>query len=177
MPYKNRVLVYTMTGAQIQDLLNYSVSRSGSDFFSQVSGVRFKIVNGNQATNIQILKDPANPAAGYARSIRRRPTASRRPISRAKLAGGYKDIFAQASFRDTGIADIRDEVRAYIKANSPVSARLDGRISSGAAPPAPAQQPAQLPKTSGAPATALLVALLGGLLLALGLGARRSARP
>src|SRR5689334_3981809 len=37
MPYKNGVLVYSMTGAQIQDLLNLSVSRAGSDFFSQVS--------------------------------------------------------------------------------------------------------------------------------------------
>ena len=64
MPYKNGVLVYTMTGAQIQDLLNLSVSRAGSDFFSQVSGVRFNIVNG-QAGNIQLLKDAANPAAGY----------------------------------------------------------------------------------------------------------------
>jgi 5'-nucleotidase len=175
MPYKNRVLVYTMTGAQIKKLLDYSVSRSGSDFFSQVSGVRFKI-EGNQAAGIQILKDPANPSAGYTPLD---PAASYSVATsdfQGKVAGGYKDIFAQASFRDTGIADIRDEVRAYIKANSPVSARLDGRMSDGAAQPAPAQQPAQLPKTGGAPATALLVALLGGLLLALGLGARRSAR-
>ncbi|MBI3799553.1 MAG: bifunctional metallophosphatase/5'-nucleotidase, partial [Deltaproteobacteria bacterium] len=42
LPYPNRVLVYSMTGAQIENLLNYSVSRSGSDFFSQVSGVRFR---------------------------------------------------------------------------------------------------------------------------------------
>ncbi|HEY3231052.1 MAG TPA: 5'-nucleotidase C-terminal domain-containing protein [Roseiflexaceae bacterium] len=171
MPYKNRVLVYTMTGAQIQKLLDYSVSRSGSDFFSQVSGVRFRI-DGDQAAGIQILKDPTNPSAGY---VPLDPAASYSVATsdfQGKVAGGYKDIFAQAGFRDTGIADIRDEVRAYIKANSPVSARLDGRMSS-AAQPAPAQQPAQLPKTGGAPATALFVALLGGLLLALGLGARR----
>jgi 5'-nucleotidase / UDP-sugar diphosphatase len=172
MPYKNRVLVYTMTGAQIQKLLDYSVSRVGSDFFSQVSGVRFRI-DGDQAAGIQILKDPSNPSAGYAPLD---PAASYSVATsdfQGKVAGGYKDIFAQASFRDTGIADLRDEVRAYIKANSPVSARLDGRMSGAAAQPAPAQQPAQLPKTGGAPATALLVALLGGLLLALGLGARR----
>ena len=49
-----------------------------------------------------------------------------------KFAGGYKDIFAKASFRDTGIADIRDRLRADIKAHSPISAALDGRITSGA---------------------------------------------
>jgi len=35
LPYTNRILVYAMTGAQIETLLNYSVSRSGSDFFSR----------------------------------------------------------------------------------------------------------------------------------------------
>src|SRR5438093_9496520 len=39
LPYANRILIYAMTGAQVQNLLDYSVSRSGSDFFSQVSGV------------------------------------------------------------------------------------------------------------------------------------------
>ncbi|MBI1878985.1 MAG: bifunctional metallophosphatase/5'-nucleotidase, partial [Chloroflexi bacterium] len=63
MPYTNRILVFDMTGAQVQELLNYSVSRSGSDFFSQVSGVRFNIVDG-QAANIQLLTDPTNPDAG-----------------------------------------------------------------------------------------------------------------
>src|SRR6185503_9010639 len=90
-----------------------------------------------------------------------------------KVAGGYKDIFAPASVRDTGIADIRDEVRAYIRANSPVSARLDGRIGSGAAPQAPAEEPATLPRTAGEMPLVVVFALLGGLLLAIGWGARR----
>jgi 5'-nucleotidase / UDP-sugar diphosphatase len=179
MPYKNKVLVYTMTGAQIQKLLDYSVSRAGSDFFSQVSGVRFRIAGG-QAADIQILKDPANVAAGYAPLDRAATYDVATTDFQGKVAGGYKDIFAPASVRDTGIADIRDELRAYIKANSPVTARLDGRISSGAAqqapgqPTAPAGQPAQLPRTGGEmPAAGL--ALLGALLLAIGLGARRRA--
>jgi MYXO-CTERM domain-containing protein len=91
------------------------------------------------------------------------------------VAGGYKDIFAPASARDTGIADIRDEVRAYIRADSPVSARLDGRISSGSATASPATQPAELPRTCGAqPEPAL--ALLGLLLLTAGFAARRRLR-
>ena len=65
MPYPNKILEYPMTGAQIQALLDFSVSKSGTDFFSQVSGVRFNIVAG-KATNIQILRDPSNAAAGFA---------------------------------------------------------------------------------------------------------------
>lgn len=174
MPYKNAVVVYTMTGAQIQQLLDYSVSRAGSDFFSQVSGVRFRIAEA-KATDIQILKDPANPAAGYAALD---PAASYTVATsdfQGKLAGGYKDIFAPASYRDAGIADIRDTVRAYIRANSPITAQLDGRISSGAAQPAPANQPAQLPRTGGNDTGSWALALIALVALMLGLEARRRA--
>ncbi len=172
MPYRNGVLVYSMTGAQVQQLLDYSVSRAGSDFFSQVSGVRFRI-DGGRATDIQILKDPANIAAGYAALDPAATYSVATTDFQGKLAGGYKDIFAPASVRDTGIKDIRDNVRAYIKANSPVSAQLDGRITSGPAAQAPAQGPAQLPRTGSELPMAAAVALIGALLLALGWGARR----
>jgi 5'-nucleotidase / UDP-sugar diphosphatase len=173
MPYKNAVVVYTMTGAQIQQLLDYSVSRAGSDFFSQVAGVRFRIAD-EKATDIQILKDPANPAAGYGPLDPAAQYSVATSDFQGKLAGGYKDIFAPASFRDAGIADIRDVVRAYIRSNSPITAQLDGRISSGAAQPAPANQPAQLPRTGGNDANSWLVVLAAVGLLALGLGVRRA---
>ena len=174
MPYKNAVLVYTMTGAQVQQLLNYSVSRAGSDFFSQVSGVRFRIVGG-KATDIQILKDAANVSAGYAALDPAAHYSVATTDFQGKLAGGYKDIFAPASFRDAGIADIRDMVRAYIRSNSPVTARLDGRISSGEAQTAPSAQPAQLPRTGGTGTGAWVAVLIGIGLLMLGVGARRRA--
>jgi 5'-nucleotidase/UDP-sugar diphosphatase len=174
MPYKNGVLVYTMTGAQIQDLLNLSVSRAGSDFFSQVAGVRFNIVNG-QASNIQLLKDAANPAAGYSPLDRAATYTVATTDFQGKLAGGYKDIFAKATFRDTGIADIRDVLRDYIKAHSPISATLDGRISSGA-PAAAAAAPAQLPNTGGNSWPDLVATLLGTCMIALGWQVRRRGR-
>jgi hypothetical protein len=43
------------------------------------------------------------------------------------VAGGYKEIFAQATYRDTGL-EVRDQVRSFIQAHNPVTARLDGRI-------------------------------------------------
>jgi hypothetical protein len=89
-----------------------------------------------------------------------------------KVAGGYKDIFAPAPVRDTGIADLRDVVRAYIKAHSPVSAQLDGRIAHGAAAQ-PAPVPAELPRTGGAAPTAWAGALIALVFVALGVGLRR----
>ncbi|MCL4297458.1 MAG: 5'-nucleotidase C-terminal domain-containing protein [Anaerolineae bacterium] len=167
MPYTNRILVFDMTGAQVQELLNYSVSRSGSDFFSQVSGVRFNIADG-QANNLQILADPADPAAGYAPLD---PAASYKVATtdfQGLIAGGYKDIFAPASYVDTGL-DVRTEVRNYLQSHSPVTAQLDGRTTSGAA------VPAELPTSGGVLADPAAIVLLGLAVLSLGLLLRRQA--
>ncbi len=173
MPYKNRLLIYSMTGAQIQQLLNYSVSRTGSDFFSQVSGVRFAI-SGKQASDIQILKDPANPASGYAPLDPAATYSVATSDFQGKFAGGYKEIFAPAPFRDAGIDDLRDIVRAYIQANSPVSAKRDGRIRQASTQPA--LPPAQLPTTGGIALPGQALALLAGLLLTLGVVIRYNSR-
>ncbi len=165
MPYTNKILVFDLSGAQVQELLNYSVSRSGSDFFSQVSGVRFNIVDG-KATNIQLLTDPANPAAGYAALD---PAATYKIATsdfQGLIAGGYKEIFAPASHVDTGL-DVRTEVRAYLQNHNPVSAQLDGRITPGAL------SPAALPTTGGESAHPWPEMLLGLALLSLGLLLRR----
>lgn len=133
LPYKNRILVFDLPGAQVQKLLDFSVSRSGSDFFSQVSGVRFAIIDG-KATNIQLLKDPANPAAGYAAL---NPAATYKVATtdfQGLIAGGYKALFADAPYNDTKI-DVRDLVRSTIQAHASVTGSLDGRIASGASAP------------------------------------------
>jgi 5'-nucleotidase len=168
IPYKNKLLVYSLSGAQIQKVLDFSVSRSGSDAFSQVAGVRFAIADG-RATNVQLLKDPKNPAAGYTALD---PAASYDVVTsdyQALVAGGYKDIFAGLTYRDTGL-DLRDQVRSFIQANSPVTAKLDGRISSGT--------PAQLPVTGGSPSPVepAGIALAGLLLVGAGLLMRRRER-
>ncbi len=144
MPYKNGVFVYSMTGEQIQALLDFSVSRSESDFFSQVSGVRFNIANG-QATDIQILTDPSDLSAGYSVLDPAQSYQVATNNFQALFAGGYKDIFAEATYVETNL-DVWDEVRKFIQNNSPISAELDGRIT---ADPAAAETPATLP-VSGA---------------------------
>lgn len=165
LPFANKIVVFPMSGELVQELLDYSVSRRGADFFSQVSGVRFNIVEG-RATNIQLLADPANPAAGYAPLD---PAATYQVATtdfQGLVAAGYREIFARAGEpARTGI-DVRDQVRAFIQANSPVSASLDGRITDGppTAAPAPAPEapaaPVSLPNTAAAPAWPL-AALLG----------------
>ncbi|MEP7191219.1 MAG: hypothetical protein ABI901_18665, partial [Roseiflexaceae bacterium] len=128
-----------------------------------------------QASNIQLLKDAANPAAGYSPLDRAATYTVATTDFQGKLAAGYKDIFAAASFRDTGIADIRDLLRDQIKAHSPISAALDGRITSGA-PSALAATPAQLPNTGGSTWPECVTMLLGIGLLALGWQVRRRVR-
>lgn len=170
MPYKNEVFIYDMTGAQIQELLDYSVSRSESDFFSQVSGVQFKIVAG-QATDIQILNNPADPAAGYSPLDPPQTYQVATSNFQGLFAGGYKDIFAPATYTATGL-DVWDEVRNFIRANSPVTAQLDGRIVTGSLV---AQTPATLPVAGGADATPWYLTSIGVLLVTLGLLVRRRA--
>ncbi len=126
IPYKNRMLVYTLTGAQLRRLLEFSVAKSGSDFFSQVAGVRFTTA-GPQVANITVLRDGANPAAGYAPLDPAAPYTVATTDFQGKIAGGYKEIFAEGSFVDTGI-DVLTTIRATIEASSPVTGRLDGRI-------------------------------------------------
>ncbi len=150
MPYKNQILIYDLKGEHIQELLNYSLSRQGSDFFSQVSGVRFN-VDGGQAVNIQILNNPSNPQAGYSPLDPAKTYQVATSDFQGKLAGGYKDIFGKGTFKETDI-EVRDQVQKFIRAHSPVSARLDGRITIGAAAqPTPAAKPtpATLPVTGG----------------------------
>ena len=179
MPYTNRILVYQLPGAVVQELLNYSVSRAGSDFFSQVAGVRFNIVGG-QATNIQVHKNPAKPGEGYVPLDMQATYSVATTNFQGLIAGGYKDIFAKGTYTDTKI-DVRDTVRAYIQQHSPISGAVDGRMTIGAPAAAPVSNqppvadqppvPVALPDTGGtedAPLAVLILAatsLLGGLLL------------
>jgi 2',3'-cyclic-nucleotide 2'-phosphodiesterase (5'-nucleotidase family) len=168
MPYKNAVFAYDMTGAQIQALLDFSVSRSGSDFFSQVSGVRFNIVE-DKVSNIQILNNPADPTAGYSPLDPDQTYQVATSNFQGLFAGGYKDIFAPAAYTETGL-DVWDEVRKFIQTHSPINATLDGRIATGS----PADQtPATLPVAGGSGATSWTWPVLGVLLLVLGLLTRR----
>lgn len=167
LPYANKLMKASMTGAQVKDLLDYSVSRAGSDFFSQISGMRFRIVDG-KAEFIRVLADPSNAYSGY---VALDPQATYQVATtdfQALIADGYRQRFEGLELTSTEI-DLRDQVRAYIAEKSRVTAALDGRIRLG--PPAPVDpgDPVDPPvdhaqgcgcRTSAAPSGALAGLLL-----------------
>ncbi|OLC55155.1 MAG: hypothetical protein AUH85_09940 [Chloroflexi bacterium 13_1_40CM_4_68_4] len=127
LPYKNVVIVHDLSGAQVQQLLEYSVSKLGSDNFSATSGLRYKI-SGGKPSEVQILKDALNESAGYAPLDVTKTYRIATTDFQAKIAAGYKDIFGKATkVNDTGII-VNDAMIDLIKTSSPVSAKLDGRV-------------------------------------------------
>jgi 5'-nucleotidase len=128
LPYKNRLLTVQLSGAQVQALLDLAAENYGSDGFGVTSGARYTIAGG-RATDIALARpsDPtASPPQYEALEPARRYTVATTDYL-ANVAAGYKDLFAGAPRRDTGLV-INDTILDFIKKNSPVSARLEGRI-------------------------------------------------
>jgi 5'-nucleotidase len=127
IPYKNAIVTSDMSGQQLTDLINLSLSKRGSDSFSQLSGVRFSVQN-NKAANIQVLADPANDKAGY---IALDPAKTYKVGStdfQALVAPGYKDIFAKAANVTNTKRDIGTLLTDSIQSAGTVTAKLDGRM-------------------------------------------------
>jgi 5'-nucleotidase len=130
VPYMNQVLVYELTGAQVQALLDLSASKRGTDSFSQASGVRYAIRDGKAAeveimdSHIDASTDPSSfrpldPVAIYLVAT---------TDFQARIAPGYSDLFKQAaSVRDTGII-VNDLMMDTLRTAGSVSATLDGRV-------------------------------------------------
>ncbi len=129
IPYKNSVVTADVTGEQLRAWLELSVSKRGSDTFSQQTGVRYRVVEG-KPTDIQVLQDPARPEAGYAALV---PGATYRLSTinfQAYVAAGYKELFATfANPVNTGL-DAHTLLIQAIQAG-PVTATLDGRTGGG----------------------------------------------
>ncbi len=119
-------------------------------------------------TNVQMLNDPADAASGYSTLDPGQNYQVATSNFQGLFAGGYKDIFANATYTETGL-DVWDEVRKYIQANSPVMAQLDNRIVVG---PATDEAPATLPASGTAQTAPWLVLSLGLILIVLGLVTR-----
>ncbi|MBA3534057.1 MAG: bifunctional metallophosphatase/5'-nucleotidase [Ardenticatenales bacterium] len=165
MPYPNAVIVYQASGADIQKILDYSVSRAGSDFFSQVSGLRF-IIRDGKATDVQILA-----AAESGTFMALDPTATYSLATsefQGRFAGGYKELFAPLAYEATAVKDVRDTVRAYFAAHRPVRAERDGRIAH-ATDTLPAPTPGALPGSGGTSSFPYLIVGIGSACLVLAL--------
>jgi 5'-nucleotidase len=115
LPYDNEILVYELTGEALARLLDYSASRRGSDYFAQVSGIRFRI-DGNRARDVETLDrktgswNPLDPGARYA-------VATTNYL--AFTAPGYRDLLAGLEPRRTG-RFVREETRKALLARRPL---------------------------------------------------------
>lgn len=126
LPYKNKILTVQLTGAQVQSLLDFAAEKRGSDNFGVTSGARYAIAGG-RATEIALVKDPmASPPQYEALQPGSTYTVATTDYL-ANIATGYKDQFSGAPKTDTGDI-VNDVVIDFIKKNSPVSARVEGRI-------------------------------------------------
>ena len=129
LPYKNSIVTAEMSGAQLLDLLTLSAAKRGSDAFSQSSGVRYTLhTSDNSVSDVQVLADPTNPAAGYGDLDPAATYLVATTNFQALIAADYKDIFAAAQALTNTEIDINELVSAYIRAHSPVSAGPDRRI-------------------------------------------------
>lgn len=125
LPYENKIFIHELSGKQLEKLLNYSVSRSGSDFFSQVSGARFAIEAG-AAGDIKI-----RTPAGSWRALD--PMATYQVATsdfQSLYADGYKQFFIDSDYQalpDSLWTLVRKHLRSPVSmSKSP--ALLDGRI-------------------------------------------------
>lgn len=128
LPYKNKLLTVQLSGAQVQALLGLAAERRGSDAFGVTSGARY-VIEGKRATAIALAKysDPTASPPQYEPLDPARSYTVATTDYLANVAAGYKDLFAGAPTSDTGLV-VNDTILDFIKESSPVSARLEGRI-------------------------------------------------
>lgn len=132
LPYKNRVLTFQLTGAQLQAVLDLGVSKRGSDNFGVTSGLRYSVSPSapSVARDVKVVRDPTAPTPAFDPI---QPTSLYTVAATdyvALIAGGYSDLFKVATPTDTG-AIVNDVIIDSIRRNSPVRAQRDGRVRIG----------------------------------------------
>jgi 5'-nucleotidase/UDP-sugar diphosphatase len=125
IPYRNALVTADVTGEQLKAWLELSISKRGSDAFSQQTGVRYRLVDG-KLTDLQVLRDPARPEAGH---VPLSPGATYQLGTtdfQAFVAAGYKELFASFANPVRTGRDAHELLIQAIRA-APVTAGLDGR--------------------------------------------------
>ncbi|WP_457289914.1 5'-nucleotidase C-terminal domain-containing protein [Pedobacter sp. UYP24] len=117
MPFENEFLVYTLSGKDVQGLLNFIAFNNGEP----VAGLRMTIVN-NKAENVYIAGKKFDPAKTY------------RVMTTDYIAGGgdkFED-FKQAIKKKSLGLKVRDALVNYVKEQEAqgkiINPKLDGRI-------------------------------------------------
>ncbi|HMU37439.1 MAG TPA: bifunctional UDP-sugar hydrolase/5'-nucleotidase [Pseudomonadota bacterium] len=131
LPYRNKILSFSMTGAQLQAVMDFSASQQGKDLFGVTSGIRFAIApgtggSGKRATDIWVRKSATDADLAPLQKDAKYTVMATDYL--ANIATGYKDLFAPVQPpKDTGKI-VNDTVLDFIRRNTPVSAKRDGRV-------------------------------------------------
>ncbi len=126
VPYTNEIVTAEMSGAQLLAWLDLAVSRRGSDGFSQVSGVRFRI-DGGRARDVEVLRDATDPATGFGPLQAEATYRVATNDYQAFVARGYHELFAAAaSVQRTGL-DVQRVLMDSVRAGDTRGVR-DGRV-------------------------------------------------
>jgi 5'-nucleotidase/UDP-sugar diphosphatase len=120
-PYPNRVTTATLGGRQVAELVALVEARRGSDAFSQQSGLRWK------GTAVEILRDPANPAAGHEPLDPMRSYRVATTDFQAFVLDGYRQLFAGAPDLAKTDLDVHAVLRKALERGELSGAVLDGR--------------------------------------------------
>ncbi|MEO7908942.1 MAG: 5'-nucleotidase C-terminal domain-containing protein, partial [Roseiflexaceae bacterium] len=178
-PFGNTITLVTITGDQLRVALENGVSQleTVAGRFAQVAGIRYSFDAskpvGSRVTGVTI-------ADGSSYTPIKADTTYRVVTNNFMLTGGdgYSVLQAGTNKIDTGLIDV-DVTAEYVRAHSPISPAVEGRILVGAqlpgsATPAAPGTPTTLPNTGGDMTPLWLLAALGA--SAVGAGARMRSR-
>lgn len=125
VPYKNKLLNFQMSGAALQSLLDFAVSKRGGDLFVASSGARW-VNAGERATQITVRKSATESEQQALRPEQTYTVTATDYL--ANIATGYKELFAPLKpAKDTGLW-VNEPVFSHLRRNSPVSGQRDGRV-------------------------------------------------
>jgi 5'-nucleotidase len=113
LPYPNRIARAEMTGEQLLAWLDLSLSRRGSDGFSQASGVKYRVADA-RAVDVRVLRDPARPESGHAPLDRAGVYRVGTTDFQGYVAAGYRELFAAARGPRKTDVDVHATLRAAL---------------------------------------------------------------
>ncbi len=178
-PFGNTITLVTITGDQLRAALENGVSQleTVAGRFAQVAGIRYSF-DATKPVGSRITAVEIADGQSYAPI---KPDGTYRVVTNNFLltgGDGYSVLQAGTNKIDTGLIDV-DVTADYVRAHSPISPAVQGRILIGAplpgsTTPATPTTPATLPNTGGDLTPLWLLAALGA--SAVGAGARMRSR-
>jgi 5'-nucleotidase/UDP-sugar diphosphatase len=135
LPFGNMLATFDLKGSDLLAALEHSVSRAenteneGTGRFQQVAGLRYTW-NAAQPVGARIVNAVVRKTDGAYVPLDVNATYRIATIDFTRQGGDGFDMFAQKAMNAYDYGDPLDQVLAdYIAANSPVTARIEGRIS------------------------------------------------